>query len=98
MRMPSARRCRNISFPSRLLIMLPGTVVLKENHIQLITDELGDIPSSDPTRFGLYFFDTRYLSTFELRINGGRPLYLSHSSDRNYIATFQFVNPPMALN
>lgn len=77
--------------------MLGGTIVLKENHIQLLTDQLGDIPSSDPTNYGLYFYDTRYLSTYELLINGQRPLYLSHSTDRNYIANFQFVNPQLLL-
>src|SRR5579884_934438 len=42
-------------------------------------------------------FDTRYLSTFELLVNGQSPIYLSHSAERNYIATFQFVNAAQVL-
>ena len=77
--------------------MLSGTVVLKENHLQLVTDELGDIPSGNAGGLGLYYYDTRYLSAFELLVNGVRPLYLSHSAERNYVGTFQFVNPQMVL-
>ncbi|HEX8917172.1 MAG TPA: glycogen debranching N-terminal domain-containing protein, partial [Chloroflexota bacterium] len=77
--------------------MLSDSVVLKENHIQMITDQLGDIPSADAANYGLYYYDTRHLSAFELRVNGLKPLYLSHTADRNYIATFQFVNPNMLL-
>lgn len=77
--------------------MLTGTVVLKENHLQIVSDEFGDLPSSDVANYGLYYYDTRYLSSYELRVNGRRPLYLSHSTDRNYIATFQFVNSDMIL-
>lgn len=76
--------------------MLTGTVVLKENHIQMVTDLLGDIPAGDAD-YGLYYYDTRYLSSFELRINDQRPIYLSHSADRNYIANFQFVNPKFVM-
>jgi len=77
--------------------VLSDTVVLKENHLQLVTDQLGDIPGINTAGLGLYYFDTRYLSTFELQVNGSRPLYLSHSAERNYIGTFQFVNPEMVL-
>ena len=77
--------------------MLPDTVVLKENHIQLLTDVLGNIPSADAANYGLYYHDTRFLSTFDLLVNGEHPLYLSHSADRNYIATFQFVNRHLVL-
>src|SRR5207237_8246740 len=42
---------------------------------------------------GLYRSDTRFLSTYELRINGRKPILLNHSVDRAYVATFQLVNP-----
>ena len=72
-------------------------VALKEDQIQLVTDTNGDIPRGSLEGYGLYMFDTRYLSQFELEVNGQSPVYLSHSADRNYIATFQFVNHPMTL-
>lgn len=74
-----------------------STVALKEDHIQLVTDSFGDIPKGSAEGYGLYMLDTRYLSAFELLVDGQAPIYLSHSADRNYIATFQFVNPPLFL-
>lgn len=76
---------------------LEGTVALKENRIQLVTDTFGDIPKGNRDGLGLYMLDTRFLSQFELLVNGQTPIYLSHSADRNYIATFQFVNQALAL-
>jgi glycogen debranching enzyme len=74
-----------------------STVALKEDRIQLVTDSYGDIPRGSTEGYGLYMLDTRYLSAFELLVDGQVPIYLSHSADRNYIATFQFVNPALFL-
>ena len=76
---------------------LGSGVVLKEDQIQLVTDAYGNIPAGNTAGYGLYMLDTRFLSAFELLIEGQNPIYLSHSSDRNFIATFQFVNPPLTL-
>jgi glycogen debranching enzyme len=75
-----------------------STVALKEDQIQLVTNSYGDIPSGSSEGYGLYMLDTRYLSVFEMLVDGQVPIYLSHSADRNYIATFQFVNPPLLLS
>lgn len=72
-------------------------IALKEDRIQLVTDVYGDIPKGSLEGHGLYMLDTRYLSTFELLFDNQVPVYLSHSAERNYIATFQFVNPAMML-
>ncbi|MDQ2742486.1 MAG: amylo-alpha-1,6-glucosidase, partial [Chloroflexota bacterium] len=77
--------------------MQTAPLVLKENHLQIVTDQQGDIPPGNDNGFGLYYFDTRYLSAFEVLINGQPPLYLSHAAERDYIATFQYVNPPYPL-
>jgi glycogen debranching enzyme len=74
-----------------------GSVSLKENRIELVTNVCGDIPRLNPEGFGLYMNDTRFLSTFEILLEDQSPIYLSHSAERNYIATFQFVNPTMTL-
>ncbi len=78
--------------------MIGETVSLKEDQIQLVTDPNGNIRAGNPEGHGLYLYDTRFLSAFELLIDGQQPLYLSHSAERNYIATFQFVNPAMILS
>ncbi len=74
-----------------------SAVALKEDQLQLVTDVFGDIPSGNADGLGLYMRDTRYLSAFELKIDGRSPIYLSHSAERNYIATFQFVNHSLTL-
>jgi glycogen debranching enzyme len=53
-------------------------------------DELGDI--DEPTA-GLFAQDTRFLSLFRLRINGERPLHLSHSRVEYFSAAFYGRNP-----
>lgn len=77
--------------------MLIGAVALKENELQFISNQSGDVPSDNPGNFGLYLRDTRFLNRFELTINGAQPLYLSHSALKQYIATFQFINPALRL-
>jgi len=75
--------------------MLTDAVALKENTLQLIADASGDVVP-DETGFGLYQDDTRYLSQLELEVNGWKPLPLSHSSSKHYIATYQLINPAFA--
>lgn len=77
--------------------MLNGAVALKEDDVQLVTDQSGDVPPDNPGGFGLYTRDTRFLSRFDLTVNGRKPLFLSNSVTKHYIATFQAVNPPLSL-
>src|SRR6266536_3138423 len=77
--------------------MLTGAVALKEDELQFITNQSGDVPGDDPAGLGLYFQDTRFLNRFELSVNGTKPLFLSNSVNKHYIATFQYINPAMTL-
>ena len=45
--------------------------VLKENELVLVSDERGDMPPGR-RRLGLYYRDMRYLSLFQMTINGQR--------------------------
>ncbi|MGG4145828.1 amylo-alpha-1,6-glucosidase [Paenibacillus algorifonticola] len=67
--------------------------VIKENQLFLITDKNGDI--SPESGNGLYTSDTRFLSRFEIDINGQKPVLLSSSADENYIAEIRLTNPHM---
>lgn len=78
--------------------MLTGAVALKEDDVQFVSNEAGDVPANDRDGLGLYYRDTRFLNRFELTINGVKPLFLSNSIARGYIATFQFINPSLLLN
>lgn len=45
--------------------------VLKEDELVMVSDEQGDMPEGR-RRLGLYYRDMRYLSIFEMTINGQR--------------------------
>ncbi|HLJ67951.1 MAG TPA: amylo-alpha-1,6-glucosidase [Chloroflexota bacterium] len=77
--------------------MLGDSVALKESELQFISDATGDIPADNPAGHGLYFRDTRFLSRYELFVNGVRPFFLSNSTNKHFIATFQFINNAMQL-
>ena len=76
--------------------MLTGAIALKEDDIQFISTQTGDVLLDD-TGFGLYYHDTRYLSRFELTMNGTKPIFLSNAANKHYIATFQYINPDLLL-
>jgi glycogen debranching enzyme len=78
--------------------MPDGRIVLKENRIMMVSDEMGDIPAGNITGLGLYTSDTRFLSTYEFRLNRVHPILLSSSVDESYVATFQMINPVLVAN
>ena len=73
------------------------TVSLKEGEVVLITPDDGSIPADDPGAHGLYYHDMRFVSVFELRVNGEPPMLLSANGDENYVATFQLINDRLVL-
>jgi len=70
-------------------------VILKENRAFVVSELNGDIPFDNDLGLGLYRSYTRFLSGYELRVNGRRPVLLNRSIDRAYVATFQLVNPKL---
>jgi len=75
--------------------VLADRVILKHNDVFIVSDLTGDIPAGNDAGLGLYRSDSRFLSTYELRLNGRRPILLNHGVDRAYVATFQMVNPAL---
>jgi len=73
--------------------VLEDRVILKENRVYAVSDSAGDMPIGNEYGFGLYHLDTRFLSGFQVRLDGCPPILLSSSVDRAYVATFQLVNP-----
>src|SRR5437660_3388068 len=78
--------------------MLTGSVALKEDDLQFISTQSGDVLANNPDGLGLYHQDTRFLNRFELTVNGFKPVFLSRSMNKHYIATFQCVNPTFRLH
>lgn len=66
-------------------------LVVSDNHTFMISAHDGDIPVDD-TPLGLYFYDTRHLSGFQVRLNN-QPLELLASNDEHvYRAVFLLTN------
>jgi glycogen debranching enzyme len=68
------------------------TVSLKEDALVLVTDNDGSLPLGTTSPLGLYFHDTQYLSGYEIRVNGERPILLSANTEQDYVATFQLMH------
>jgi glycogen debranching enzyme len=66
--------------------------VLKESEIYLVSDENGDISAQNAEGHGLYWRDTRYLSRYELELEGTRPVLLSTAGEFNFMNNLQFAN------
>ncbi len=69
--------------------------VIKENDLFFLTDDKGNIPKENDYGLGLYTKDTRFLSKFDIKINGQDPILLSSSADENYEAEILLTNPHM---
>ena len=67
---------------------------MKQDDCFLVFDSHGDIGASPGGPDGLFYCDTRYLSHFELLINGLQPLLLgSNLSDDNCVLSVDLTNP-----
>jgi len=69
--------------------------VIKENDLFLVTDPSGDIVPGNAVGHGLYTKDTRFLSRFELFVNGVKPVLLSSTAEETYKAAIRLTNPHM---
>src|SRR4051812_5439404 len=71
---------------------------LKHGDSFAVLDSSGDIGTIPDTAEGLFFHDTRYLSHYELRIEGKRPLLLSSSMHEDKAAlSVSLTNPDVPL-
>ncbi|CEG25755.1 amylo-alpha-1,6-glucosidase [Bacillus sp. B-jedd] len=69
--------------------------VIKEDDLFLLTDNKGNIPVDHPYGLGLYTKDTRFLSRFNVLINGEEPILLASDAAENYMAKILLTNPHM---
>lgn len=69
------------------------SITISEEAVFLICDEWGDVPPG--AEFGLYDQDTRFLSRFELRLDGQRPLLLAARTVAAHEAHHFLANPAL---
>lgn len=70
-------------------------LVVKEGEVFFYTDYEGSVPRNNPFGLGLYYKDTRFLSTFEVYVQGKKPLLLTSSAELDYRAFIELTNPDM---
>jgi len=71
-----------------------GIHALKQGDTFAVFNQFGEILSWEQSPEGLFHNDTRYLSRFDLQIEGHRPLLLSSNiQDDNAILTVDLTNP-----
>ncbi len=76
---------------------LTGVLVLKHDVLFLVSDAFGDV-HVDGRGLGLYAGDTRFLSLYEMRLNGERPVVLRTGSGASYGSSIQLTNPDLMRN
>ncbi len=71
----------------------PPTVTINRDDRVLVTDLDGTFsPSEDQ---GFFARDTRFVSGYEVLLNGQRPLLLNSSAVRFFSARYEYTNPPL---
>ncbi len=70
-------------------------LVLKEDDVFIVTDQYGNIPAGSP--LGLYYRDTRYLSLFNLCLNGRELELLKATNVESFLVNLQFANELIVL-
>ena len=80
-------------------IIDPRRLIIKQGGAFGVFDRFGDVLPIGKGDQGLYHEGTRYLSRYELKINGKRPLLLSSGVDENNILlTSDLTNADIYLN
>jgi glycogen debranching enzyme len=59
-------------------------LVIRERNTFLVTNPAGEVSLGNVNGYGLYFADTRYLSTFELSFSVSRPMVLLSTAELGY--------------
>ncbi|HEY7281516.1 MAG TPA: amylo-alpha-1,6-glucosidase [Actinomycetota bacterium] len=72
--------------------------VIKHGSSFLLCDERGDVPEENTAALGLYHRDTRFLSRFEMSLDGMSPLVLHSSVARNYAQVVELAYPFVSVD
>jgi len=93
--MPQAGRVKDRFYIVATSSMLdPHRLIIKDGDTFGVFDRFGDILPFGKGEQGLYYEGTRFLSRYELRINGKRPFLLSSNvDDDNMFITADLTNP-----
>ncbi len=71
------------------------TLAIKELDLFFITNLDGNVPRGNVNGLGLYFQDTRYLSAYELVLEGITPIYLLSTGRERFSLLQELTNPDL---
>jgi len=69
--------------------------IIKEGPIVLATSEDGSMDPGAMASQGIFLGDTRFLSTFQLRLNGCEPILLGSTEQDLFVVAYLFSNPAL---
>jgi glycogen debranching enzyme len=73
------------------------TIVIKEQDLFLLTDLNGNVARGNHNGAGLYYQDTRFLSAYELVLEGIPPTYLLSTGEMRFAEVQELTNPDLRL-
>lgn len=73
------------------------TIVIKDRDLFLLTDFDGNVPRENINALGLYFQDTRFLSAYELVLEGIPPTFLLSTGKQGFAEVQELTNPDLRL-
>lgn len=88
----ATNRILNEGIPFIIVDIKEPRLTIKEDDIFVYCNRQGNIPSDNTSGLGLYTSDTRFLSCWELYLNGREPILLSTSAERDYMAHIELTN------
>lgn len=76
---------------------LADALVIKEEDLFFLTEVDGQVPLHSGHGLGLYFHDCRYLSGYELALDGLPRDALGGAAGRGFMATLALANPDLPM-
>ena len=76
---------------------LADALVIKNEDLFFLTEADGQVPIRNGHGLGLYFHDCRYLSGYELKLDGVLPDALGGAAGRGFMATLALANPDLRM-
>jgi glycogen debranching enzyme len=70
--------------------------IIKRGPVVLASQEDGCLDPASPSTQGLFFADTRYLSSFRVLLNGLQPILMGSSEEILFQSSFIFTNPQLS--
>jgi glycogen debranching enzyme len=81
---PRTRRWEHLPDAFGKVEDISDALIVREGHNFLLTDGTGNVPADNGRGLGLYGHDTRYLSVYDLKLQGEAPVYLLSTADSGF--------------